>query len=286
MEKEQKNCPFCGEEILAIAKKCKHCGEMLKNNQGASLIGELEALRNRNKNRGNELEKILNSPSPSMKLVYLTLIWFFGILFILFGLMMLVKTPLAGITMISASLLILPPARNFIYTKTKKELPFAAMSLIAIVLFIMSLAMNSPGSHNNLATTNSFTYSQKAPKLSAEEKQRRADNTILKTIWIAWHNIPGNAADDRNEKGRIIKRGTVPSSAMITSVEGRLPAYLACYDYIDVLSIAGMTGDFKANICIYYINNPTMGRSAMQSRGKKYIEKLEEFMRDDGFVEG
>lgn len=28
---EYKNCPYCGEQILKIAQKCKHCGEFLEN---------------------------------------------------------------------------------------------------------------------------------------------------------------------------------------------------------------------------------------------------------------
>jgi hypothetical protein len=30
--KQSKACPFCGEQILAVATKCKHCGEFLNGN--------------------------------------------------------------------------------------------------------------------------------------------------------------------------------------------------------------------------------------------------------------
>lgn len=29
MDKKTKRCPYCGEEILSVAKKCKHCGQWL-----------------------------------------------------------------------------------------------------------------------------------------------------------------------------------------------------------------------------------------------------------------
>lgn len=33
MDNKTKRCPFCGEEILAVAKKCKHCGEWLNKDE-------------------------------------------------------------------------------------------------------------------------------------------------------------------------------------------------------------------------------------------------------------
>jgi predicted Zn finger-like uncharacterized protein len=37
-----KNCDFCGEKILAIAKKCRHCGSMLDGNHAANSQSAVE----------------------------------------------------------------------------------------------------------------------------------------------------------------------------------------------------------------------------------------------------
>ena len=37
--KPMKPCPFCGEDVLAIAKKCKHCGEMLDKVLDKTMLG-------------------------------------------------------------------------------------------------------------------------------------------------------------------------------------------------------------------------------------------------------
>ena len=42
MEQETMKCPYCGEEILAIAKKCKHCGEWLDEEEIEGEVVETE----------------------------------------------------------------------------------------------------------------------------------------------------------------------------------------------------------------------------------------------------
>jgi hypothetical protein len=124
------------------------------------------------------------------------------------------------------------------------------------------------------------------PKLSPEEIQRRTDDKALNDIWNAYTNYPGNAGQGTkwiNVKGKIIKQGTVPPSAVNSSAKGRLPAYLACYDYVSVMS--GL-GDIEGNMCIYYINNPTRGTYAVMWRGKKYMSQLESSMAGDHHKQG
>ena len=40
---ETKTCPYCGEEILAMAKKCKHCGEWLEEDTPGAPSGSQTA---------------------------------------------------------------------------------------------------------------------------------------------------------------------------------------------------------------------------------------------------
>lgn len=110
------------------------------------------------------------------------------------------------------------------------------------------------------------------------------ENEKLDQVWKGYTGYPGNTIPtlDRKEvKGQMLKEGTVPSSALATSVEGRLPAYLACYDFVMV--IEGVDG--KADMCVYYIDNPTRDTYAVMWRGRKYLADLEQKMAGDGFSE-
>jgi len=49
-QRQTKDCPFCGEEILASARKCKHCGEFLDGSSSpASTISQKKSVGPENK---------------------------------------------------------------------------------------------------------------------------------------------------------------------------------------------------------------------------------------------
>lgn len=97
MEQQTKNCPYCGEEILAVAKKCKHCGEWLEaKEEKAAIAASAEPDPKAEAplaNQQQEIEKTKNEvapvetyyESPTMKIVggvilavfVILTIWFF-----------------------------------------------------------------------------------------------------------------------------------------------------------------------------------------------------------------
>ncbi len=75
--KQTKDCPFCGEEILASARKCKHCGEFLDGSTRPAPSAPQK------KSAGPEKKIWEGHPSGLYYLGH----WIFGILFLpLFGL--------------------------------------------------------------------------------------------------------------------------------------------------------------------------------------------------------
>ena len=62
MENETKRCPYCGEEILAVAKKCKYCGEWLNTED---ITPEANTTGN-NSPRGADNIQVMNTTSSSV----------------------------------------------------------------------------------------------------------------------------------------------------------------------------------------------------------------------------
>jgi hypothetical protein len=73
-----------------------------------------------------------------MKYVYLTLNWIFGVFFLIIGLVSINNSPLAGLSLVLLSLLLLPPVRKFTGSKTNKEIPTRVRAASIFALFIAS----------------------------------------------------------------------------------------------------------------------------------------------------
>lgn len=109
-----------------------------------------------------------------MKYIYLSLNWVFGILFGLTGLLSVLESPIAGLCLITISLLLLPPVRNLVYSKTKKDLSFkgrAIWILVLVVAFVIFVGQSQDKKAAKLAAQKSEEQAQKA----ANARQKNID---------------------------------------------------------------------------------------------------------------
>jgi len=98
-----------------------------------------------------------------MKYVYLVLNWIFGVLALLIGIVLIVESPFGGVSLILISLLLLPPVRNIVYLKTKKELSAKVRGVVIFALFIVCSIFIGQ------------SQDQKAQEIAAQEAQEKAE---------------------------------------------------------------------------------------------------------------
>lgn len=70
-----------------------------------------------------------------MNYVYLASNWIFGLLCLLLGFLALSDSIKAGFILLGMSFLLLPPIRNFVYSRTNFEIPFNYRAILIFVLF-------------------------------------------------------------------------------------------------------------------------------------------------------
>jgi hypothetical protein len=72
-----------------------------------------------------------------MKYLYLALNWLFGIIFLLLTLLTLPSSILGGLCLLVVSFMLLPPVRNYAYSKIKKEIPVEKRAIAITILIVL-----------------------------------------------------------------------------------------------------------------------------------------------------
>lgn len=106
---------------------------------------------------------------------------------------------------------------------------------------------------------------------------------LLADIWDGFVRLYDENGSNKyySVRGKIFKKGTVLPKAMRSVVKGRLPAYIACYDFVEYNSFVG--AESQSNICVYFLRNPERGVFTATWREK--ISDFSPSMSEDGFVE-
>lgn len=106
-----------------------------------------------------------------MNHLYLALSWVSGVLFLLAGLLSLFGSPLAGLCLVAAAAFLLPPVRNFVYSKTNQEFPVKARALTVFALFMafgLFTGLAQERKEQELAAQKAEEMAEKAAQLRQE----------------------------------------------------------------------------------------------------------------------
>lgn len=112
-----------------------------------------------------------------MKKLFLILNWAFGGFLLLVGVVIAVQAPISGGTLMLASFFMIPPIREFFYSKTNKEISIGYRSLIIIILFGIGITTIPP----TPPPTEAQIQERKLAKEKAEvERIKKIENQNIK----------------------------------------------------------------------------------------------------------
>lgn len=160
-----------------------------------------------------------------MQYVYLGLNWLFGVVFLILGVVLVFSTPLASIPLLAIALLLLPPSRTFIYSKTNKAISFKVRGVLVFALFfafsIVSGLEESWNSQENAAKEaqaqaekfvalrqqNAEHFNQNSIQILSEIKEAIANDDLNNAITLSSKYLASNNPEllDLNAKAKIAK---------------------------------------------------------------------------------
>ena len=110
-----------------------------------------------------------------MKFIYLAFNWMFGVLFLLVGLLSIIESPLGGICSIAIAILLLPPIRSFVYSKTNKELSMK-IRIVSIFILFIAFGMFSSQSQDKKSQELAANQAQEQAEKAAQLRQKNIDH--------------------------------------------------------------------------------------------------------------
>jgi hypothetical protein len=112
-----------------------------------------------------------------MKYMYLVLNWIFGLFFLLTGIAgILFDSVLLGIPFVLISLLLLPPVRNFVYSKTKKEMSVVVRTILIFVFLGVFGVFNQQNMEKDYAQN---LATEQAKQKNEQHRQERKQQKIV-----------------------------------------------------------------------------------------------------------